>query len=1306
MKRTIKTAALSALLIATSLSSFGALQIRLSDGTPAGTVTVTDGDANDFNPAPGFVGYSGAVGTNWLATLSQGVSKPAVGSPTAPQLDIITIDSSSLAGGVLTVEMTDTHFTGGGPVSVAFGGNTDGSLTFNTYAHGGNIPFGNATLIAALGPAGPGPVSGNETNTTALAPPPGNPYSLSLLLAINHPEPGDTRVDAALIVNPCDCVLSCSPNKTNECGTANFNFDPPTTSGNCGPISILNTVTNKGCGNTFVATRTWVVTDPCGNSNTCSQTIATVDKTNPVITCATNKTVECSSAWTFDQPTASDTCGGVSISIVSTVTNGSGCTFTATRKWRATDDCGNKAECSQIVTVRDTTPPVITSVPNGGEIGCNPAPSISTVKNQVTATDNCNPVTILVTQTDGGTACASNRTFSIRATDGCNTSAVRTVVYTMNCAPCVPAKFDFSGNTALSGAVGNIRTFTTNGLSVKVSAFSRLKSSATWATAYLGSYGGGLGVTDGGEGDGSANRHTVDNVDRNNYVLFEFSQPVVLNRAFLGYVVTDSDLSVWIGNFTDPYNNHLSLNDSVLGSFGFTEENLTDLTTTRWADVNAGEVVGNAIVIAALTSDLDPEDNFKIELLDLCKRECQPPPPPCVPSTFTFEGNSALDGTDGNVRLFTTNGISVKVSAFSRLKSSATWAPAYLGLYGGGLGVTDSSEADGSNNRHTVDNIDRNNYVLFEFSQPVVLNRAFLGYVATDSDLSLWIGNFTDPFNNHLTLSDSVLSSFGFTEENLTDLTSTRWADVNTGGVTGNAIVIAGLISDLDPEDQFKIEKLDLCKPSTPPPPTCVASICGSILRDCDANGSVTGEAGLAGWTVKAQSGTTVVATATTDASGNYCLTNLAAGTYTVVVTPQPFYTVTAPNGCNDQQTVTVTACQNKGGIVFGYTGTKAAVDIVLTGPANAQCNTTITYSFAVTNTGNTCLYGGMHVEDPLLGGQVFAQTPVNPGQGFVFTKTYVVKTTDTGKLVNTAQVVGHPPGSLAVVSKYASVTTTVTCASSQPPPAPTYLAANPGCNLVNLSWTASSGATSYNIKRSTTKGGPYTTIKTGVIGTSYTDAAAVVNGTVYYYVVSAVKSGLESANSNENSAFPFVALPSPSSSKDIGAVGDTGGASFANNKVTLAGSGADIWETADEFQYAYQSAYGDCAVIARVVSVQNTDIWAKAGVMIRETLTPGSEHASMFITPGNGAAFQSRTNTGGISLNVNTTGIVAPYWVAVVRTGNTFTGYISPNGSTWTTVGSKTIVMGANVYIGLAVTSHNDGTLCTAVFDNVGGTP
>ena len=84
--------------------------------------------------------------------------------------------------------------------------------------------------------------------------------------------------------------------------------------------------------------------------------------------------------------------------------------------------------------------------------------------------------------------------------------------------------------------------------------------------------------------------------------------------------------------------------------------------------------------------------------------------------TFNFSGNSALDGTDGNIRTFTAGGISVKASAFSR-DTSGVWSTAWLGSYGGGLGVTDSSEGTGANNTHTVDNLTRDNYVLFEFNR-------------------------------------------------------------------------------------------------------------------------------------------------------------------------------------------------------------------------------------------------------------------------------------------------------------------------------------------------------------------------------------------------------------------------------------------------------------------------------------------------------------------------------------------------------------------------------------------------------------
>ena len=150
-------------------------------------------------------------------------------------------------------------------------------------------------------------------------------------------------------------------------------------------------------------------------------------------------------------------------------------------------------------------------------------------------------------------------------------------------------------------------------------------------------------------------------------------------------------------------------------------------------------------------------------------------------STFNFSGSTSTDGTDGNVRTSPAGDISVKTSAFSRDKTSGAWTAAYLGSYSGGLGVTDSSEGNGaSNNSHTVDNSGRDNYVLFEFSESVVVDSAFLGYVVGDSDLTVWIGSTVDPFNTHLTLSDAVLTGLGFTEVN-TGGSSTRTADLNAG---------------------------------------------------------------------------------------------------------------------------------------------------------------------------------------------------------------------------------------------------------------------------------------------------------------------------------------------------------------------------------------------------------------------------------------------------------------------------------------------------------------------------------------------
>ena len=188
---------------------------------------------------------------------------------------------------------------------------------------------------------------------------------------------------------------------------------------------------------------------------------------------------------------------------------------------------------------------------------------------------------------------------------------------------------------------------------------------------------------------------------------------------------------------------------------------------------------------------------------------------------------------------------------------------------------------------------------------------------------------------------------------------------------------------------------------------------------------------------------------------------------------------------------------------------------------------------------------------------------------------------------------------------------------------------------------------------------------------------------------------------------FPVLALAAaPTSSSDIGQVAAAGSTSIANGVYTVRASGADIWGTQDEFRFVYGTLNGDGEITARVDSVSATNSWTKAGVMIRETLTAPSRHAYMLVSASNGAFYERRLTSGAYTGpdDGSWDGVTrAPYWVRVRRIGNVFTAYVSPDGNAWRQQGkSVTMTMGSSLYAGLAVTSHRDGSLATAVFSNV----
>jgi hypothetical protein len=164
------------------------------------------------------------------------------------------------------------------------------------------------------------------------------------------------------------------------------------------------------------------------------------------------------------------------------------------------------------------------------------------------------------------------------------------------------------------------------------------------------------------------------------------------------------------------------------------------------------------------------------------------------------------------------------------------------------------------------------------------------------------------------------------------------------------------------------------------------------------------------------------------------------------------------------------------------------------------------------------------------------------------------------------------------------------------------------------------------------------------------------------------------------------------------------GSATLSGGVFTVQGGGADIWGTSDNFNYASGSVTGNVTITARVVSQDNTNVWAKAGVMLRETTAANSAYAFVMVTPGKGVVMQYRPSTGASAVNLaQTAGPVAPYWVRLVRSGSTFTGYTSSDGVTWTQLGTTTsITMASGTQAGLAVTSHDDTQLNTSTFDNV----
>ena len=242
-----------------------------------------------------------------------------------------------------------------------------------------------------------------------------------------------------------------------------------------------------------------------------------------------------------------------------------------------------------------------------------------------------------------------------------------------------------------------------------------------------------------------------------------------------------------------------------------------------------------------------------------------------------------------------------------------------------------------------------------------------------------------------------------------------------------------------------------------------------------------------------------------------------------------------------------------------------------------------------------------------------------------------------------------------------------------------------------------------------TINGSGFGTTQNGSVVT-LNDASATINSWSATAIIITIPSGATSGNlvvsvapamNNSNPVYFAVTtqpLPTPWQDSDVGAVGVVGNATYSSGTFTVEGSGNCICSTGDAMHFAYQPLSGDGTIVARVV----TSTGGEPGIMIRESLNADATSAFAFASSSY-TYFYDRSSTGASMANEGTAYAPLPYWVKLVRSSGTFSSYISPDGVTWTQLGTtQTFTMTSNSYVGLAVSSQNNSSLATATFDNV----
>jgi hypothetical protein len=170
----------------------------------------------------------------------------------------------------------------------------------------------------------------------------------------------------------------------------------------------------------------------------------------------------------------------------------------------------------------------------------------------------------------------------------------------------------------------------------------------------------------------------------------------------------------------------------------------------------------------------------------------------------------------------------------------------------------------------------------------------------------------------------------------------------------------------------------------------------------------------------------------------------------------------------------------------------------------------------------------------------------------------------------------------------------------------------------------------------------------------------------------------------------------------DVGDAAIPGSFSGAKGKFTITASGSDIWNTSDGLRYGYQYVNGDCEMYTKVESLEGSNEWAKAALLIRESLGGGSKVAMVFVSTRNGVASHQRVVPNEPMQWVDgKRDIKAPCWIKLIRKGDSFNFSYSGDGTNWAPVGNIELAMNRNIFIGFGVTSHDNSQTAKAVFSN-----